>query len=433
MLGVFETANILKRIFLRMTQSNRRNWLADALRSSLFLAFGIGMGASSLLAFASSPMASDIDERIKQLGAVAKLAKVDGKIIEISITDGSALTAEDIKLFATAKELTKLQILNFRGLGSSDVAPLFELKNLKSLSLTNTVIDDSAVEGIVKALPNLTDLDLSSNANMSSQVLKPISELKGLQTLLLMQNRLNDISTRKLAQLKDLKVLDLRGNMEAGDLTLEVLSSLPNLKALKHRSTSVTDYGLELLSENASIENLLIQDFAISDASGPYLAKLLKLTQLEIIRCQGFGNDGVKALAGMPLQRLTLRDLPVVADDAMLVFKDMPKLKRLYLHELGGVSDVGLKNLSSVESLETLDIWSIPQMTDATVQVIASLPNLTELSIRSTAITDASIKTISQMPKLKRLTLKDNAAISPAALKALSDKKWDKLDLGNKK
>lgn len=433
MLGVFETANILKRIFLRMTQSNRRNWLADALRSSLVLAFGIGMGASSLLAFASSPMASDIDERIKQLGAVAKLAKVDGKITEISITDGSALTAEDIKLFATAKELTKLQILNFRGLGSSDVAPLFELKNLKSLSLTNTVIDDSAVEGIVKALPNLTDLDLSSNANMSSQVLKPISELKSLQTLLLMQNRLNDISTRKLSQLKDLKVLDLRGNMEAGDLTLEVLSSLPNLKALKHRSTSVTDYGLELLSENASLENLLIQDFAISDASGPYLAKLLKLTQLEIIRCQGFGNDGVKALAGMPLQRLTLRDLPVVADDAMLVFKDMPKLKRLYLHELGGVSDVGLKNLSSVESLETLDIWSIPQMTDATVQVIASLPNLTELSIRSTAITDASIKTISQMPKLKRLTLKDNAAISPAALKALSDKKWDKLDLGNKK
>ena len=433
MLGVFETANILKRIFLRMTQTNRRNWLADALRSSLVLAFGIGMGASSLLTFAASPMASDIDERIKQLGAVAKVTKVDGKITEISITDGSALTAEDIKLFATAKDLTKLQILNFRRLGSSDVAPLFDLKNLKSLSLTNTVIDDSAVEGIVKALPNLTDLDLSSNANMSSQVLKPISELKGLQTLLLMQNRLNDISTRKLAQLKDLKVLDLRGNMEAGDLTLEVLSSLPNLKALKHRSTSVTDYGLELLSENGSIENLLIQDFAISDASGPYLAKLLKLTQLEIIRCQGFGNDGVKALAGMPLQRLTLRDLPVVADDAMLVFKDMPKLKRLYLHELGGVSDVGLKNLSSVESLETLDIWSIPQMTDASVQVIASLPNLTELSIRSTAITDASIKTISQMPKLKRLTLKDNAAISPGALKVLSDKKWDKLDLGNKK
>jgi Leucine-rich repeat (LRR) protein len=416
-----------------MTQINRRNWLKNTLRTSIILAFGMGMGASCLPTFAFSPFASDIDERIKQLGAVAKLTKVDGKITEISITDGSALTAEDIKLFATAKDLTKLQILNFRVLGSNDVIPLFELKNLKSLALTNTVIDDSAVEGIVKAFPNLTDLDLSSNANMSSQVLKSISELKGLQSLLLLQNRLNDISTRKLAQLKDLKVLDLRGNMEAGDLTLEVLSGLPNLKSLKHRSTAVTDYGLELLSENGSIENLLIQDFAISDSSGPFLAKLVKLSQLEIIRCQGFGNDGVKALAGMPLQRLTLRDLPVVADDAMLVFKDMPKLKRLYLHELSGVSDVGLKNLSSVESLETLDIWSIPQMTDATVAVIARLPNLTELSIRSTAITDASIKTISQMPNLKRLTLKDNAAISPAAVKSLSDKKWEKLDLGNKK
>ena len=416
-----------------MTQPNRRNWLSKILRSSSILIFAVSVGVSSIGSSASGLLAADIEDRIKQLGSVAKLTKVDGKITEISITDGSALTVEDIKLFATATDLTKLQILNFRGLGSNDVAPLFELKNLKSLSLTNTVIDDSAVEGIVKALPGLTDLDLSSNANMSSQVLKPISELKGLQTLLLMQNRLNDISTRKLAQLKELKVLDLRGNMEAGDLTLKVLSGLPSLKALKHRSTAVTDYGVELLSENGSIENLLIQDFAISDASGPFIAKLLKLTQLEIIRCQGFGNDGVKALAGMPLQRLTLRDLPVVADDAMLVFKDMPKLKRLYLHELGGVSDVGLKNLSSVKSLETLDIWSIPQMTDATVEVISTLPNLTELSIRSTAITDASIKIITQMPKLKRLTIKDNASISPAALKSLSEKNWDKLDLGNKK
>ncbi len=395
--------------------------------------FAIGVGVSSIGVSASSLLASDIDKRIQQLGSVAKLTKADGKITEISITDGSALTVEDIKLFATAKDLTKLQILNFRGLGSNDVEPLFQLKNLKSLSLTNTVIDDSAVEKIVKALPDLTDLNLSSNANMSSQVLKPISELKGLESLLLMQNRLNDISTRKLAQLKELKVLDLRGNMEAGDLTLKVLSGLPNLKALKHRSTAVTDYGIELLSENGSIENLLIQDFAISDASGPFIAKLLKLTQLEIIRCQGFGNDGVKALAGMPLQRLTLRDLPVVADDAMLVFQDMPKLKRLYLHELGGVSDVGLKNLSSLQTLETLDIWSIPQMTDATVEAIASLPNLTELSIRSTAITDASVKIISQMPNLKRLTIKDNAGISPAAVNSLSEKKWDKLDLGNKK
>lgn len=416
-----------------MTQPNRRNWLTQILRSSSTLIFAVSAGASTIGFSASGLLASDIEDRVKQLGSVAKLTKVDGKITEISITDGSGLTVEDIKLFSSAKDLTKLQILNFRALGSNDLAPLFELKNLKSLALTNTVIDDSAVEGIVKALPGLTDLDLSSNANMSSQVLKPISELKGLQTLLLMQNRLNDISTRKLSQLKNLKVLDLRGNMEAGDLTLEVLSGLPNLKALKHRSTAVTDYGVELLSENGSIENLLIQDFAISDASGSFIAKLSKLTQLEIIRCQGFGNDGVKALAGMPLQRLTLRDLPVVADDAMLVFKDMPKLKRLYLHELGGVSDVGLKNLADVQSLETLDIWSIPQMTDATVSIIAKLPNLTELSIRSTAITDASIKIISQMPKLKRLTIKDNAAITSAALKSLSEKSWDKLDLGNKK
>ncbi len=101
----------------------------------------------------------------------------------------------------------------------------------------------------------------------------------------------------------------------------------------------------------------------------------------------------------------------------MSVFQDMPKLRRLYLHELGGVTDAGLKNLSSVKSLETLDIWSIPQMSDATVEIIAQLPNLTELSIRSTAITDKSIQLLSKMPKLKRLTIKDNASIFSRSVK----------------
>jgi Leucine-rich repeat (LRR) protein len=414
-----------------MSIKNRRSWFRNLVSTSLAWTFAACFGIAALGTTTGVLSEEDIEARIQQLGGIAKLTKNDGKITEISISDGSSLTADDIKLFSTATDLTSLQLLNFRTLGSSDVTPLFALKKLKSLAITNTAIDDTAVEGIVKAFPDLKELNLSSNANMSSQILKPISELKGLQSLLLIQTRLNDISTRRLSQLQELRVIDLRGNMEAGDLTLEVLSGLPNLKTLKHRSTAVTDYGMELLSENESIENLLIQDFVITDASGPYLAKLPKLSQLEIFRCPSFGDDGVKALMGMPLQRLTLRDLSVVSDDAMLVFTDMPKLKRLYLHELAGVSDVGLANLGAVKTLETLDIWSIPKMTDETIDVIASLPNLTELSIRLTDISDASIARIAKLPKLKRLTIKDNPKVSNEALKTLKEKQWEKLDIGN--
>ena len=369
-------------------------------------------------------------KRLESFGATAKLTMDGPKLTEILISDGSILTAEDLALFGRLTDLQKLQIFNCRTLNSEMVAKLTGLKELTTLAITNTVIDDAAVDTIVKSFPKLTVLDLSSNANMSGQVLKAISELKNLQQLILVQNRFNELGTRRLSKLQDLRVLDLRGNMEAGDMTLEVVAALPKLKALKHRSTAVSDYGMELLSRNGSIENLLIQDFAITSQSGQYLAKLQKLSQLEIFRCQGFGSEGVLALRGLNLQRLTLRDLPTIDDSALEVLKELPKLKKFYLHEISGVSDTGLKNLASVKALELLDIWSIPQMTDATLDVIASLPNLKELSIRSTAVTDAAIAKLLAMPTLETLTFKENGSVTAEGLKKLASKKWKKLDVG---
>ena len=369
-------------------------------------------------------------KRLETFGSTAKLTMDGPKLTEILISDGSILTVEDLALFGRLTDLQKLQILNCRTLNSEMVAKLSGLKELTTLAITNTVIDDAAVDTIVKSFPKLTVLDLSSNANMSGQVLKAISELKNLQQLILVQNRFNELGTRRLSKLQDLRVLDLRGNMEAGDMTLEVVAALPKLKALKHRSTAVSDYGMELLSGNGSIENLLIQDFAITSQSGKHLAKLQKLSQLEIFRCQGFGSEGVLALKGLNLQRLTLRDLPTIDDSALEVLKELPKLKKFYLQEISGVSDTGLKNLASVKALELLDIWSIPQMTDATLDVIASLPNLKELSIRSTAVTDAAIAKLLAMPTLETLTFKENGAVTAEGLKKLASKKWKKLDVG---
>jgi Leucine-rich repeat (LRR) protein len=389
---------------------------------------------------AAAPVAENVSEadleatkkRMKELGAGAKVTMDGTKLTEINIKDGSFLTSDDFALFGRLRDLKKLQVYNCRSLNSEMAAQISGLTELKSLALTNTVIDDAAVDMIVKSFPNLVDLDLSSNANMSGQILKPISTLKNLQNLTLVQNRLNEIGTRKLSKLQDLRSLDLRGNTQAGDMTLEILSGLPKLKALKHRSTVVSDYGMEQLSKSTSIENMLIQDFAITNASGKHLAKLKALSQLEIFRCQGFGSQGVLDLKGLNLQRLTLRDLPTIDDSALDLLKDLPKLKKLFLHELSGVTDVGLKNLEAAPSIELLDIWSVPKMTDESIDVIARLPNLKELTVRSTAVTDRSIEKLLQIPTLQTLVFKENGAVTEAGLKRLSDKKgWTKLDIGS--
>jgi Leucine-rich repeat (LRR) protein len=378
-----------------------------------------------------SAQASAVKKRMAELGADAKTTVQSGKLTEIVILDGSNLTAADISQIGQVAELKKLHILNCRVLNDDMAASLSDLNQLSSLALTNTVIGDKTVELIAKSFPQLTELDLSSNTNLTQSAMKSIEELKGLKVLSLVQNRFNDLSTRRLKALQELTSVDLRGNMEAGNMTLGVLSQLPKLTSLKHRSTAVTDDGIEKLSENISLQNLLIQDFMITSLSGQHLAKLTNLRQLEIFRCQGIAGDGVSALQGLGLERLTLRDLPAVDDSGMQLFANLPKLKRLYLHELEAVTDEGLKNLGSLTALEVLDIWSVPQLSDSTMEVIAGLPNLKVLSIRSTGITDAAVDAILKLNNLKVLTLKENGQVSAEAVSKLSTRKWDKLDTGN--
>jgi hypothetical protein len=69
-------------------------------------------------------------------------------------------------------------------------------------------------------------------------------------------------------------------------------------------------------------------------------------------------------------------------------------------------------------------------MTDATINVIAALPALKELSIRETGITDAGLAKLAALPSLESLTFKNNGPISPATREKLAARKWKKLDLG---
>ncbi len=227
-----------------------------------------------------------VRRRLDALGQTAKYTVDDaGRLTAIAIGDGSAVTADDVAAFAALPDLRRLQILDCRALDDALVAELTTAARLESLALTNALLTDASVEAIAKAYPDLVELDLSSNTNLSPAAIKWIAELGRLRRLTLMQTRLNDLGGRRLAKLRDLETLDLRGNMEAGDMTLGVVAGLPKLRSFKHRSTAVTDDGIARLAESRSLEAVFMQDFAITSAAGPHLAKLRTLESLEIFRC----------------------------------------------------------------------------------------------------------------------------------------------------
>jgi hypothetical protein len=345
--------------------------------------------------------------RVGAIGSGAVVSESDGRVTGITIPNGSAVTAEDLALFGRLDDLETLHILNCRGLDDAMVESLRGLARLRSLALTNTAISDAAVATIAAAFPGLVELDLSSNTGLTGAAMKEIASLANLERLGLLQTRFNDLHTRRLKKLEKLRVLDLRGNMEAGDMTLGVLGGLPHLEALKHRSTIASDDGLAALAASKTLRALLVQDFAITSAGGRHLAALPALDSLEIFRCQGFGSEGVLALAPLDrLERLTLRDLPEVDDAALAVLAELPALERLALHELPSVSDAGLKHLEEAKKLRVLDLWALPRMTDATLAVIAGLPALEELSIRETGATKEGLDALAARKPWKKITLR---------------------------
>jgi hypothetical protein len=368
-------------------------------------------------------------ELVKKLGGKYELSS-SGELVLISV-DGAALTVEMFDVFAKQVELETFQVTNFRGLDDSVLLKLSGLKKLKSLSIVNTIITNAGVGTIVKLFPNLRTLDLSRNSLLSDDALGEIRKLKDLESLIVIYCSFSEFGLGDIEKMPKLRALDIRGNTQIGGIGLGVVANIPSLRSLKHMSTSVDDSGIEALTAAKNLDTFDMQDFAISDAAGEQLKKFPKLTNLIIFRCSNFGSQGLLALKGKQLRRLTLRDLPSLDDTGMEVFRELSTLRRLYLHELSSVSDVGIMNLVYLKELETLDIWNLPSITDKAMESIAKLTNLKTISIRSTQLTDKSVDMLLTLPNLKELTLKDNSLISDSAKTKLREsKKFKTLDFG---
>jgi Leucine-rich repeat (LRR) protein len=370
----------------------------------------------------------EVIELIKKLGGSYKLSP-NGVLTTINV-DGAAMTADMFDVFAKQTELDTLQVANFRGLNDKVFSKILGLKKLKTLSITNSIITDISVDAIVKSFPSLRNLDLSRNASLTDDSLFHIGKLNELESLVVNYCTFSEFGLMNLEKLPKLRALDIRGNVKISASGLGIIAKIPSLRSLKHMSNTVDDMALAELSAAKNLDTLDMYDFAITDVAGEELKKLPKLTSLVIFRCLNFGSQGLLALKGKPLKRLTLRDLTSLDDVGMEAFREFTTLRRLYLHELNSITDVGMMNLVYLKDLELLDIWSVPSITDKSIESIAKLPNLKSISIRSTKITDKSVDLLLTIPKLEELILTDNASITEAAKAKLKDsKKFKSLTL----
>lgn len=360
------------------------------------------------------------DAGLEQVAALANLRSLD---IGYTSVQGPGLVH--------LQKLPMLQALNLEGLNiqNEDLTFLRDYPVLEELSLS--VWPDFQT---MKDLPHLRTLRITpahDQAQISEEQLKSqlllLREFKALQTLdipvtdavLLALRQADALHKHSRAvskngtrpkRLEDVETFDLR------DASRADLPFAPSL-------TFVTNHGMSALFDCRELRTLDLSATLLTDAGLSELKRFPELHTLALRSISYLADNelryfpdvtdvGLKALTEIP----TLRSLDLTGcqhTDQSLA--EIQKLNQLHTLLLGsglnwrdtGITDAMLNRLVAMTELRTLSLAGQKNISVEGYQTLRRLQKLQELDLSSTALTDAHLDHLKDLPELRRLHLGD--------------------------
>jgi Leucine-rich repeat (LRR) protein len=287
--------------------------------------------------------------RLKSLKSL-ELAAGSDTYGALKITDAGAETLARIATLETLK--IPMCILSDKGF-----ATLAQLKQLRHLNVSNALnLTDAGVDSLAH-LAQLRSLDISDCRHTTDKAIESVSSLPLLRTLNLNKytsqiKQYSDAALYSVARMTQLESLELCEGNKFSTGAFRALSSLGTLRSLV-LTTQVSDADLEALSHCSALTKLAVGGEQLSDAGFEYLGKLSHLQNLDVWY-GSYSGTGFHYLAG--LRELTTLQLSAesVSDDGFKQLPNLPVLVTLNLHHATGLTDAGLRHLSTFKTLRAL-------------------------------------------------------------------------------
>ena len=205
--------------------------------------------------------------------------------------------------------------------------------------------------------------------------LKSVAKFENLGALSIVDSPITDrglVALQTHTKLKEISLVRL----PIGNESLAPLVGNSSLVKLRLRAAAnVTDEAIsKYLPKFTNIASLELSELAIGDASLDTISRLPKLVDLNLLRTQ-VTSAGIKRLAGLPLKKLNLDDIPTIGDEAISAILAIPTLEFLHLGKTK-VTDAGIAKLSDLKSLKDLLINDTEVSEKAIADLQAKLPNL---------------------------------------------------------
>jgi hypothetical protein len=250
----------------------------------------------------------------------------------------------------------------------------------------------------VKNLPARRKLNVRG-VDITDVGMPAIAQMIGLRSLDLSHTMLEDVGLENLPALSELEELYLGGDMITG-INLNFLKLLPKLKKLSLDGIQRRNAGACWTPR-------------VTDLDLDTIALLSNLEDLDLGVGLNLGRGGKPAVAGggncKPTGGLQLTDL------GLAKLGKLTKLRRLNMSG-ARLTPAGLKVLAGLP-LERLSLWNIDALNDAAANVLAEIPTLTNIDLSLTSLSDKGLQTLAKLPNLKVLYLTETK-VTPKAVEA---------------
>ncbi|MBN2181815.1 MAG: hypothetical protein JW715_07855 [Sedimentisphaerales bacterium] len=306
--------------------------------------------------------------------------------------------------------LTKLKFLTMLDIKNAKVTDkglihLAKIKTLENLTLPDIGITDAGVEHITQ-LQNLRYLWVATHSSspLTDKSLQYISTLKNLEELHTRGSGFSSEGTKHIAKLDKLRQLSISGSKRLTDDALAELSALKSLTYLGIGSgPSISISGLKSLNNLKNLKKLSLNDIYQDNSSAMDISGLTSLEDLTF------------KLHKQRKGRLLISDS--FKDEDWACLANLTELKTLQITGVG-ISNEGIKHLSSLRNLEFLNIIcpGEKRINDEALKYVTNMHKLNRLYIKDGHFTDRALDYLNGLPSLSRIELTSDYAFSVRAI-----------------
>jgi hypothetical protein len=230
----------------------------------------------------------------------------------------------------------------------------------------------------------------------------PIAKLTNLKVLRFTNNgKLTDAGMAQLAGLKNLETFSFVGTQMTGKAYAQ-FEGFTKLTRVSHRGSSIDDEGLRQLCDHLpNLETLSLAHAKFTDAGAPHLAKLTRLRGLEVGAAKAT-PQALKHVARLPLESLQLGE-GFESGAAIPLIKDIATLRRLTLTNAYALTDADLQALAGLNQLTHLEIGKMPLPDERipALKAFAFLKTMRLVPAKTPFTPDQQAKIQSLLPKTK--------------------------------